>query len=175
MTIKEYNKSVDKYSDHLYAFALKALQDDDMAKDVVQESFIRLWENKEKIKSNKIKPYLFTIAYHLIIDETRYAKRFESLYFNYQDDEEELNVNVIELYQTNYSYLNDFDIKANISNVINTLPELQQKIIMMRDEQGYSYKEIADQLDISETQVKVYLHRGRQQVKSVIGNMEDLL
>lgn len=175
MTIKEYNRSVDKYSDHLYAFALKALQDDDMAKDVVQESFIRLWENKEKIKSNKIKPYLFTIAYHLIIDETRYAKRFESLYFNYQDDEEELNVNVIELYQTNYSYLNDFDIKANISNVINTLPELQQKIIMMRDEQGYSYKEIADQLDISETQVKVYLHRGRQQVKSVIGNMEDLL
>lgn len=54
MTIKEYNKSVDKYSDHLYAFALKALQDDDMAKDVVQESFIRLWANKDKIKNNKI-------------------------------------------------------------------------------------------------------------------------
>jgi len=46
---------------------------------------------------------------------------------------------------------------------------------MMRDEQGYSYKEIADQLNISETQVKVYLHRGRQQVKSIIGKMENLL
>lgn len=111
MTIKEYNKSVDKYSDHLYAFALKALQDDDMAKDVVQESFIRLWANKDKIKNNKIKPYLFTIAYHLIIDETRYANRFESLYFTYQDDDEDMNVNVIELYQANYSYINNFDVK----------------------------------------------------------------
>ena len=175
MTIKEYNRSVDKYSDHLYAFALKALQDDDMAKNVVQESFIRLWEHKDKIKNNKIKPYLFTIAYHLIIDETRYANRFESLYFSYQDDEEDMNVNVIELYQTNYSYINNFDVKKNLTNVINTLPELQQKIIMMRDEQGYSYKEIADQLNISETQVKVYLHRGRQQVKSIIGKMENLL
>jgi RNA polymerase sigma-70 factor (ECF subfamily) len=97
------------------------------------------------------------------------------LYFTYQDDDEDMNVNVIELYQTNYSYINNFDVKKNINNVINTLPEIQQKIIMMRDEQGYSYKEIADQLNISETQVKVYLHRGRQQVKSIIGKMENLL
>jgi RNA polymerase sigma-70 factor (ECF subfamily) len=175
MTIKEYNKSVDKYSDQLYAFALKALQDDDLAKDVVQESFIRLWENKEKIKKNKIKPYLFTIAYHLIIDETRYSKKFESLYFEYKEDEEELNSNVIELYQTNYSYVSNFDIKANLSDAIKTLPDIQQKIIMLRDDSGYSYKEIASLLDLSETQVKVYLHRGRKQVKSVIGKMEDLL
>lgn len=53
MTTNEYNKSVDKYGDRLYAFALKALKDDNMAKDIVQESFLRLWENRDKVKTLK--------------------------------------------------------------------------------------------------------------------------
>ena len=95
MTTNEYNKSVDKYGDRLYAFALKALKDDNMAKDIAQESFLRLWENRDKVKNSLIKPYLFTIAYHLIVDETRYKKRFESLYFNNNDEENEYEIKII--------------------------------------------------------------------------------
>ncbi|HPZ60979.1 MAG: RNA polymerase sigma factor [Bacteroidales bacterium] len=180
MTTNEYNKSVDKYGDRLYAFALKALKDDNMAKDIVQESFLRLWENRDKVKNSKIKPYLFTIAYHLIVDETRYKKRFESLYFTNNDEENEYEIknNIKDFFHDNCSYhekIDNFDLKLHINNAINTLPDMQKKILKLRDEDGYSYKEIADYLNISETKVKVYLHRGRQQIKEIIGKIDNLL
>ena len=65
MTVAEYDKCVSQYSDNLYRFALKSLRSDDEAKDIVQESFLRLWENREAVLSGKEKSYLFTVAYRL--------------------------------------------------------------------------------------------------------------
>ena len=45
MTVAEYNESVDKYSDNLYRFILKNIKDDDKAKDVVQDTYVKFWEN----------------------------------------------------------------------------------------------------------------------------------
>ena len=66
MTVAEYDKCVSQYSDNLYRFALKSLRSDDEAKDIVQESFLRLWENREAVLSGKEKSYLFTVAYRLV-------------------------------------------------------------------------------------------------------------
>ena len=49
MTVAEYEKCVQTLSDNLYRFALKSLRDEDQAKDIVQESFLRLWENREAV------------------------------------------------------------------------------------------------------------------------------
>ena len=62
MTVAEYEKCVQTLSDNLYRFALKSLRDEDQAKDIVQESFLRLWENREAVLDGKEKSYLFTIA-----------------------------------------------------------------------------------------------------------------
>ena len=70
MTVAEYEKCVQTLSDNLYRFALKSLRDEDQAKDIVQESFLRLWENREAVLDGKEKSYLFTIAYRLIIDRS---------------------------------------------------------------------------------------------------------
>lgn len=72
MTVAEYDKCVHTLSDNLYRFALKSLRDEELAKDIVQESFLRLWENREAVLDGKEKSYLFTIAYRLIIDQARY-------------------------------------------------------------------------------------------------------
>lgn len=76
MTVAEYDKCVSQYSDNLYRFALKSLRSDDEAKDIVQESFLRLWENREAVLSGKEKSYLFTVAYRLIVDRVRMGKRY---------------------------------------------------------------------------------------------------
>ncbi len=78
MTASEYDACVAKYADNLYRFALKSLRDSDQAKDIVQESFLRLWENRQSVFSGKEKSYLFTIAYRLIVDDVRFAKRYGS-------------------------------------------------------------------------------------------------
>lgn len=60
MTIAEYNAAVDAHADGIYRFALKHLRDSDRAKDVVQESFARLWMKVDQVDAANVKSYLFT-------------------------------------------------------------------------------------------------------------------
>ena len=68
MTVTEYNTAVDDYADNLYRFALKHLRNEDSAKDIVQETFTKVWIKHVEINTEKVKSYLFTTAYHCIID-----------------------------------------------------------------------------------------------------------
>lgn len=74
MTQSEYNQCVDEWSDALYRFALKSLKDTDLAQDIVQDSFEKLWKKHEQIDNSKVKSYLFTIAYHAMVDYWRKQK-----------------------------------------------------------------------------------------------------
>ncbi len=75
MTINEYNLAVDNYSDRLYRFVLKSIKDLHKAEDIVQDSFEKLWKNIDNVDGNKVKSYLFTTAYHTMIDRIRKEKR----------------------------------------------------------------------------------------------------
>jgi len=68
MTVKEYNITIDDYSDSIYRFALKQLRNEMSAKDIVQDTFMKVWIKHEEISFGKVKSYLFTTAYHCIID-----------------------------------------------------------------------------------------------------------
>ena len=75
MTIPDYNSAVDLHADGIYRFAVKHLRDEELAKDVVQESFARLWMKVHEVEGRKVKSYLFTTAHHLMVDEVRKGKR----------------------------------------------------------------------------------------------------
>jgi RNA polymerase sigma factor (sigma-70 family) len=75
MTTNEYNQSIDLYSDRLYRFILKSIKDVHKAEDIVQDSFEKLWKNVENVDGKKVRSYLFTTAYHTMIDRIRKEKR----------------------------------------------------------------------------------------------------
>ncbi|MEA3477844.1 MAG: RNA polymerase sigma factor, partial [Bacteroidota bacterium] len=75
MTVGEYNKAVDAYADNLYRFVLKNLRDQAMAEDIIQDTFEKLWMKLEAVSALKVKSYLFTTAYHTMIDYIRREKR----------------------------------------------------------------------------------------------------
>jgi RNA polymerase sigma-70 factor (ECF subfamily) len=75
MTVAEYNKSVEDYSDGIFRFILKNLKNEEKAKDVVQDTYEKLWLKLEEVSSEKVKSYLFTAAYHTMIDVIRKEKR----------------------------------------------------------------------------------------------------
>lgn len=75
MNTLEYNKSVDLYADGMFRFILKNIKDEDKARDIVQDSFEKLWRNIENVNNQKVKSYLFTTAYHTMIDLIRREKR----------------------------------------------------------------------------------------------------
>ena len=75
MTRKEYNKCVDDFADALFRFIVKSSHNKALADDIVQDSFLILWENVSEIACVKAKSFLFTTAYHKLIDTFRHEKK----------------------------------------------------------------------------------------------------
>ena len=158
MFVEEFNRSVDLYSDNIYRFILKNIRDEEKAKDIVQDAFEKLWINIKNINLEKVKSYLFTTAYHIMIDKIRKEKRYADF---------ELVNSETHSHSTQYSDLNEI-----LHDAIDKLPEVQRSVVLLRDYEGYSYKEISEISDLSESQVKVYIYRARLFLKNYIGSIE---
>jgi RNA polymerase sigma-70 factor (ECF subfamily) len=77
MTEQEYNHCVTEYADNVYRFILKNLRHEEDARDVVQTAFEKMWRNRSEVDAQKSKSYLFTVAYHQMIDHIRKVKRIQ--------------------------------------------------------------------------------------------------
>ncbi len=161
MTTAEYNTCVEKYADSLYRFILKNTNEEHTAMDIIQETFTKLWEKVDNVSVNKAKSYLFTTAYHTFIDHIRKEK-------NKATYEQQFSIN--ELCNEQYS-----DLQEQLNLALRQIPEIQRSVILLRDYEGYSYQEIGEITGLSESQVKVYIYRGRMALKNYIGSIEALL
>ncbi len=161
MTVNEYNYCVNQHADAVYRFVLKNIRNREKARDLVQDSFEKLWINVREVVAEKAKSYLFTTAYHKMIDQTRADKKTAAW--------EEVNINRLG-HSEHYS-----DLMEKLNEGISRLPADQRSVIMLRDYEGYSYKEIADITSLSEAQVKVYIYRARVYLKEYIGSIEALV
>lgn len=161
MTRSEFNKSVDLFSDGLYRFIVKNIRDIEKAQDVVQETFAKVWQKVDEISFEKVKSYLFTTAYHTMIDDIRQSK-------HYSIDQP------IDSIQ-DYAYNNYSDLKEILNEALNHLPDIQRVVILLRDYEGYKYQEIAEITNLTETQVKVYIFRARISLKKYLQSIENVL
>lgn len=161
MTVEEYNSCVDAHSDGVYRFALKHVRDSEQAKDVVQESFARLWARVHEVDGRKGKSYLFTTAHHLLVDEARKAGRSTRMEEHHAD--------------LHWSAQSQPDLRAVLDAALDTLPAVQRSVVLLRDLEGYDYAEIAQLTALNITQVKVYIYRGRTALKEYIGKLETVL
>ena len=161
MTVKEYNKSVEEFANPVYRFIRGNLKDDERSNDIVQDSFEKLWRNITEIEYCVVKSWLFTTSYHLMIDIIRKEKRIESLELIHEKEM---------IYESQYTDLNEILHKA-----MDHLPEHQKTSVMLRDYEGYSYKEIGEITGLNEAQVKINIYRGRVALKNFIGKIETVL
>jgi RNA polymerase sigma factor (sigma-70 family) len=161
MTVAEYNKCVDDYSDGVYRFILKNIRNEDKARDVVQDTYEKLWVKVEEVSPGKGKSYLFTTAYHTMIDLIRKETRITAFEAEKHDRPAQ---------PVHYSGL-----AAILEEAVAKLPEDQRSVIMLRDYEGYSYEEIASITGLTESQVKVYIFRGRMFLKNYIGSIESVI
>ncbi len=158
MNVKEYNQSVDLYSDNIFRFILKSIRDEERARDIVQDSYEKLWRNAGNVQAEKVKSYLFTTAYHTMIDILRKDKRQAFL--------EDCHIRE-EMHDDQYS-----DLSEILNEAVKQLPDIQRTVVLLRDYEGYSYREIGNITALSEAQVKVYIYRARVFLKNFIGKMD---
>lgn len=161
MTRKEYNTVVDLHADGLFRFILKSLHDGDAAKDVVQEVFTRLWEKRENVQFEKAKSYLFTAGYRAMIDIFRKNKKI-AVY--------DALVEQQHFHEKQYS-----DLSEVLDEALKRLPEDQRSAVLLRDYEGYSYKEIGEILNLNESQVKVYIFRARKFLQQYLKSIEAVI
>ncbi|MBS1564156.1 MAG: RNA polymerase sigma factor [Bacteroidetes bacterium] len=161
MTEREYNECVTTYADNVYRFILKNLRHEEDARDVVQGAFEKLWRNREEVVADKSKSYLFTVAYHQMIDHIRKNKRV-TLRESFSE-----NTGITQRPANN--------LRKVLEEALDTLNETQRSLVLLKDYEGYSYQEIGVITGLNESQVKVYLHRARVQLKNYLVSLENVL
>lgn len=158
MTTKEYNLAVDLYADNLFRFALKHLKNEMSARDIVQETFEKVWVKHEEVSAEKAKSYLFTTAYHAMVDWVKKESR--------NGDWEKVST------ERSSETSIPFDVKDVLNEGLDKLPPIQKTVVLLRDYEGYNYDEIAKITDLSESQVKVYIFRARKTLKEYIQRLD---
>lgn len=119
MIIVGYNNCVDCHSDTLYRFVLKHIKDEDATKDIVQDTYEKVWRKVNDIKSKNAESYLFTAAHHTLIDYTRKQKKQAK----YTDTIEQSLRN-----QQQYC-----DIKIILNDALDKLPDIQKSVVLLRN------------------------------------------
>jgi RNA polymerase sigma factor (sigma-70 family) len=161
MTEKDYNDCVKLHADGVYRFILKNLRHEEDARDVVQTAFEKLWRNRDEVEAAKSKSFLFTIAYNSMIDHIRKVKRI------YLREEFNPDIKVVDRPINN--------AKEILEGALARLSETQRSLVMLKDYEGYSYEEIGQIMNLNSSQVKVYLHRARLQLKQYLVKVENVI
>lgn len=161
MTEREYNECVNTYADNVFRFIVKNLKHEEDARDVVQTAFEKMWRNRDDIDATKSKSYLFTVAYHQMIDHIRKNKRINLR----EEFSEEVRI------QDKPAH----NMKKILEEALSRLSETQRSLVLLKDYEGYSYEEIGKITGLNESQVKVYLHRARVQLKNYLVKPENVV
>jgi RNA polymerase sigma-70 factor (ECF subfamily) len=158
MEVNEYNACVREWADALFRFACKCTGQADDARDVVQSSFEVLWQKREDVHNSKAKAFLFQVAYHHSVNN--YRRKTKTTY--------------TELPEQAYTPSIP-DLKSVLDRALSRLDERSRALVLLKDLEGYRYEEIAQITDLTETQVKVYLHRARKMLKEYLVKVENII
>lgn len=158
MTEQDYNNCVDEHSNGVYRFIVKNIRSTQDAEDIVQSAFEKLWVNRERVTPLKAKSYLYTVAYHQMIDVIR------------KENKKPTTNEYMEVDQVTHQ--TSSELKQNLLSAVNLLNHTQKCLVLLKDYEGYSYQEIGEIMNLSESQVKVYLHRARLFLKTKLLELE---
>ena len=158
MTEQDYNNCVDEHSNGVYRFIVKNIRSTQDAEDIVQSAYEKLWVNRERVTPLKAKSYLFTVAYHQMIDVIR------------KENKKPTTNEYMEVDQVTHQ--TSSELKQNLLSAVNLLNHTQKCLVLLKDYEGYSYQEIGEIMNLSESQVKVYLHRARLFLKTKLLELE---
>lgn len=156
MNRREYNIAVKKYTSNLYGYIFGYLHNSEDSQDIVQDVFEKLWKNRKKVEVDKCKAWLFRTGHNTLIN---FAKRKQRTVYNTDLIPEQIIID------------NRYETKEIVDLALSLLPPLQKSIILLRDLEGYTYDEISEILNISESQVKVYLYRARKKIKKQLSDL----
>ncbi len=160
-----YIELVNRYKDRLKNFAFYFMKDDEQAEDIVQDTFIKLYEKKDYYRPiGKFSTWIYTITRNLANTELRKKKRKNLVYLSHFKKEKGDYELPADEQGFDKDYENEFLIKK-IHEAIEKLPENYKSVIVLRDIQELSYDEITEIVQVPLGTVKSRINRARLQLK----------
>ena len=140
--IQAFDQLFVKYANRLYGFSLRYLKSDTDAEELVQDVFVKVWENRNTLKmDSSFKSYLFTIAYHEISNFFR-SKSYHQAYVRE-------TVALADLSDNSEEGMEYASVLEEVDKLIDLLPERRRSIFIKSRKEGKSSKEIAAELNLT--------------------------
>ncbi len=161
MTLEEFRDKILPLKNKLFGFALRYVQNRQVAEDIVQDVMLKVWDNKDELKEIKnIEAWCMTLTRNRSLDHLK-AKSSKT---------SELTDNHMSLVSdsTPDKLLERSEVMKKIKEVVDQLPLKQREVVELRDFKGFSYKEIAEIVGTDINLVKVNLHRARKTIKEKV-------
>ncbi len=170
-TIEAYEALVKRYKDPLMNFVYRFIGDKDVCTDIVQDTMIKFYLNKDSYKSfAKFSTWIYTIAGNLAKNELKRRKR-RTIISLHQDDEEK----AVQIEDTSFVAPDrsaDNSIKSSfVQKALLKVKDVYREVVILRDIQGLSYEEIAEITGLSIGTVKSRINRGRTQLQKLLNNI----
>lgn len=148
------------YQPRLYNYAIRFVEDQDMAHDIIQECYLHLWEKRMLLEQVSLTSLLFTMVRNGCLNYLKHKSIVENYKIEYLaniDGEERL-------YQADFTMSSEYhllynELQEQIQHVIDNLPERSKEIFLLSRFQGLKNREIADKLQISTTAVEKHLSK----------------
>jgi RNA polymerase sigma-70 factor (ECF subfamily) len=157
----KFLKWVDEYQDQAWTLARYLLKDPTEAEDACQEAFVKLWHNQDRVDPDKIRPWLMRVTRNLCLDRLRRRHPTEEWQEWQKPDDGPGPM----------QELQQHELGEWLKHSINGLTEPYRSLVVLRDVHQHSYEEVASVLELSLTQVKVYLHRARKQLREQLAEV----
>jgi RNA polymerase sigma-70 factor (ECF subfamily) len=173
-----YRPIVERYQSRLYAMVLGMLRDPEEARDIVQNAFIKAYQSLHSFRiESSFYTWLYRIAMNLAIDATRKSKRRRTTGFDEAIASRDEDGGILELHHVDspQKALQRKQLQEKIFGALDELSEDQREVILLREVEGLSYKEIADTMGIPEGTVMSRLFYARKRMQALLkdtdGNM----
>lgn len=168
-TDSAFARQVHTYEDRIHGFASAFLKDASKAKDVTQDVLIKLWKHRDDLDDNGVFSWLMRVTRNACIDVLRARQRRQQT----------MTVNTEHLDRAESplpspdTTAETTDLRARIHEALNHVDEPYRRVVELRELQEMKYREIADTLDMPLNTVKVYIHRGRKQLRRQLSEQLD--
>lgn len=152
-----FNQIFENYSARLFLFAKGYLKSVEDSEELVQEVFTTIWEKRDQLKSGfSFKSYIFTIAFNIIKKHFRQKAQFRKFV-----DEEIIN----EITSETSQQIDYNSLKNNILHLVESLPEKRRNVFIKSRFEGFSNKEIADELGLTKKTVENHLNLALKEIR----------
>ena len=160
---QRFKKIVESTVDRLYAGLFHLCRDKERCEDIMQEAYIRLWNNLDTVKDDEaVIALLRTYARNIFLDEVRKtARRQQGMQHHVPEEKTD----------SPEDYLRNRELNAQLQAAINKLPPQQQMIFRLHKEHALSYKQISAQMKIATGTIEVQMNRALISLKNELSHL----